>query len=131
MLTVLALVCMTQFGTCEQTKVNIIDGDSISINGKQFRLIGIDAPEIFGKCEEESALAQEAKKHLMYLIDRRAIALVTHHDDKYGRTLTSVKVNRDKNKDGREDDVGSRMMEQGLARKWTKTWDGNKTPWCL
>jgi endonuclease YncB( thermonuclease family) len=40
------------------------DGDTATVNGDHYRIVGMDAPEIHGKCPEERALALKAKAAL-------------------------------------------------------------------
>ena len=36
-----------------EAKIKIIDGDSFEINGKEYRLQGVDAPEYMQRCYDE------------------------------------------------------------------------------
>ena len=126
MLSVIALVCITSYTDCTKSNIEIIDGDSIVVRSKgfeeEFRILGIDAPEIKGHCKRESALAQMAKQRLMTMLKKRAVNIRRYEEDKYGRTLATLEVNNSF--------IGNKLIEEGLARQWTEKWDGNRYPWC-
>lgn len=119
------------------TKIFVIDGDTVSINQERIRLDGIDAPELKGKCANEKALARKAQYRLAELIDGSRLLVARtpvgarkgefgmeqrFKSDRYGRTLAPLIA------DGH--DVGEAILREGLARKWTKKWDGRDEPWC-
>ena len=135
---VTAYLCAT-VAMCDATptKVYVIDGDTVSINQERIRLDGIDAPELKGKCANEKELARRAQYRLAELIDgsRLLVARIPvgsgqgefgmeqrFKSDRYGRTLAPLIA------DG--NDVGEAILREGLARKWTKKWDGRDEPWC-
>ncbi len=119
---VLALVCFSHLYHCDKDYLRIVDGDTFVISGEKFRIEGIDTPEIHGKCLFEEIVAEQAKVRLTKLLSRRAVHVMRTGKDKYGRTLARVEVDHK--------DIGDVLMKEGLARKWTKTWDGNEAPWC-
>lgn len=53
-------------------KVWVIDGDSLELNGRQIRLVGIDAPEYHQVCYDENkieyACGKESRKFLISLV---------------------------------------------------------------
>jgi len=69
-----------------RTACNIVvrDGDSVVIDGRQCRLVGIDAPEM---TRSAGALA---KRHLFRLVRGRAITYRILGEDRYGRALVRV-----------------------------------------
>jgi endonuclease YncB( thermonuclease family) len=89
-------------------------GDSIPV-----RIIGIDAPEMRGKCTQEKERAIAARNVLMGLISARDVTLVNVKRDKYFRLLAIVKVNNL--------DVGEHMIKTGYAVKYQGKKRGD---WC-
>ncbi|NTF18225.1 thermonuclease family protein [Agrobacterium rubi] len=135
---VTAYLCAT-VAMCDTTptRIYVIDGDTVSINQERIRLDGIDAPELKGKCTNERELARKAHHRLAELIDGSRLVVSRtpvgarkgefgmeqqFKTDRYGRTLAPLIA------DGH--DVGEAILREGLARKWTKKWDGREEPWC-
>ncbi len=58
-------------------KLVLRDGDSFALNGEEFRIWGIDAPELFQTCRnsagESYSCGRQAKEHLRKIIGARAI----------------------------------------------------------
>jgi endonuclease YncB( thermonuclease family) len=99
----------------------VIDGDTIVWRGETVRLRDIDAPELYGRCEGEKALAAKAALHLRMLLDTDDIVLqrdLQRPLDPDGRTLGDVLA------DGI--DVGDIMIVDKLARPWR----GRRESWC-
>ena len=106
------------------------DGDTCYITAKTFpeplqkmsiRILGIDTPEIKGKCAEEKALAEKGRvlaNELFRAADE--ITLENLDWDKYGgRVLADVYL------DGEL--YSQKLIDAGLARPYD---GGTKTPWC-
>ena len=87
----------------------VIDGGSGWLNGRQWRLEGVDAPEI-GKpeCAAERETGEQAKKRMVDLLSD-GFAISRGKDDRYGRQLVAFKL-----VDGR--DVGEALTRKRLAR---------------
>lgn len=99
----------------------IVDGDTIWLDGQNLRLQSYDTPEPYnGICggQTEVALAHRASARLLQLLNTNAFVVHTAGEDRYGRTLATIKI------DGR--DVGDILIEEGLARPWP---DGYEF-WC-
>ncbi len=96
----------------------VTDGDTFRLGDERIRIVGIDAPEMQGRCAEETVLANKAKRRLRDLIEGRTLLIERQGTDRFGRTLADVRAG------GR--DVGQRLVAEGLARKWT----GAREPWC-
>ena len=62
-----------------QVATNIIDGDTIDIDGVRIRIVQIDTPETFGpRCENELILGRKAKKRLRELLDSGTVPRKHH-----------------------------------------------------
>lgn len=106
--------------------VSNYDGDSlraaVSPNSPSFpvRIMGLDTPEIMGRCEAESRMARVARDRLRVLL---ASGVVTFEPsaahDKYRRVLAVVRVNGV--------DVAQVMIGAGLARQYQGE---RRAGWC-
>lgn len=105
----------------------VIDGDTLTVTsggtttGYRVRVVGIDAPEIHGKCPDERALAAQAKKRLAELTAGGITFLTDLDTDRYGRLLAQVYT-----RDGK--DVADVLISEGLARRYDGK--GARQPWC-
>lgn len=96
--------------------VSVYDGDSlraaVSPISPSFpvRIMGLDAPEMLGRCAEESRMARVARDRLRALLASGTVTFEPHGPDRYRRTLAVVRV------DGI--DVAQIMVEAGLARPY-------------
>jgi micrococcal nuclease len=105
------------------------DGDTATVNGSHYRMVGYDAPEIHGKCERERKLAQDAKKALFSYMSTPGAELMQLRCagggllDRYGRYCATVLVS------GLP--VTTEMVERGLAHNYAC---GKRCParksWC-
>lgn len=120
-----AVVCISTL--CTQTPVVVRDGDTIVVENIAYRLKGINAPEMSGKCERgkerEKKLAREAKDYLISLLLSGDVYVYPSGFDRYKRILADVIVN--------DENVGDQLIKRGLARKWTQKWNKQAEPWCL
>ena len=137
----LLLVCMmTLLSACDSvyadtvikpnSVVKVHDGDTFIVNiagcpdvlckNMPVRISGIDAPEIKGKCAQETADAIAAKNYLTgQVMNAKDIALHDPTRDKYFRISALVIVNGV--------NVGNEMVKQGLARTYS---GGKRASWC-
>jgi micrococcal nuclease len=114
--------------------VRVIDGDTFKARvqvwfGQEIstsvRLRGFDAPEIKGKCAEESKAAHEATDMLREILASGPVTLRNIGPDKYfGRVVASVHVTL---KDGIETDVAEMMIAAGMGRAYN---GGTRGSWC-
>ncbi len=107
------------------------DGDTLFINIPSFpdiagknigiRVLGIDTPEMHGKCQQEKDLAKKAKYRMIELLENAEnITLTNVGRDKYFRIDANVMV------DGV--DAGKILVEEGLAVEY---FGGTKVKdWC-
>lgn len=119
--TVSAIVCFAAI-VCSPQSIKVIDGDTIAVAGEHIRILGINAPELRGKCREEKIRALRSRSRLADLLDGNEIVIERDGFDRHRRTLANVKVDRT--------DVGDVLMREGLARRWVQTYTGMPEPWC-
>ena len=90
-------------------------GENISI-----RVMGVDAPEIHGKCQSEKDTAQKAKRFTQnFLQSAKRIELRNIKRGKYFRILAAVYA------DGKS--LASALIKAGLARPYH---GGSRQSWC-
>lgn len=111
-----------QFAMCGRDRHTcIVDGDTIWLDGRNLRLQSYDTPEPYNDIcggQTEIALAHRASARLRDLLSTNAFTVQSSGQDRYGRTLATIRI------DGR--DVGDILIEEGLARRWP---DGQEF-WC-
>ncbi|MCL6652104.1 succinoglycan biosynthesis protein [Agrobacterium rubi] len=87
-----------------------VDGDTIGLDNKRFRLIGIDAPEKSQSCQSDKgewACGEEAKGYLADIVKSGAVECFGNERDKYKRLLVRCAVNGQ--------DVAGQMVSAGYA----------------
>ena len=97
---------------------NVVDGDTLDINGTRVRLVDIDTPELSGaRCPAERKLAIAAKRRLQALLATGAVEYTISardlygHKDRWGRAFAKISVNGL--------DVGATLIAEGYALRWT------------
>jgi endonuclease YncB( thermonuclease family) len=116
-------------GPFQAEVLRVVDGDTIEARvhiglsqdlTTDIRIRGIDAPELKGRCREETIMAMAVTDRLTDLAGT-AIRISEIGADKYGgRVLARVE-----NAEG--GDVGAMMLESGLARPYA---GGRRGDWC-
>jgi endonuclease YncB( thermonuclease family) len=110
--------------------VRVVDGDTVEVLARIWpdhfvetlvRLAEIDAPELRGRCDEETALAARAKARLAALLAGNRLQLV---DVRYGKYAGRV-VARVLTEEGR--DVAKVLLNEKLVRSYD---GGRRTSWC-
>lgn len=99
----------------------VVDGDTIWLDGVNLRLESYDTPEPYNDIcggQAEVALAKRASARLLQLLNSNEFSVDSSGEDRYGRTLATVRVG------GR--DIGDILISEGLARRWP---DGDEF-WC-
>jgi endonuclease YncB( thermonuclease family) len=92
--------------------VNIIDGDTLSIDGTKICIVEIDTPETYkSRCENELVLGLKAKERLRALVDQGPVHYEATSIDRYGRTLARVYIDLDSG----PVNVGETLMTEGFA----------------
>lgn len=106
--------------------VNWVDGDSGTLDGRRFRLYGVDAPEssaAHAGCASEMRRADAARDAVRALTRGGTVAVSrTHGIDKYDRELVSLEVG------GR--DVASTLIASGHLKRWNYERGDRKPDWC-
>ncbi len=98
-----------------------VDGDTLRCGRERVRLVGLDAPELQGRCARERRLAVAARDRLNGIVLRGGITLQRQRrPDRYGRTLAVVR-----DRQGR--DVAAVLIAEGLARPYAR---GRRGSWC-
>ena len=109
-------------GVVDRNRVGVVDGDSITLDGREWRIRGFDAAEIDrAACEGERRLGLLAKRRLEALIaSAREIRIEGGQEaDRYRRPLGDVLI------DGRQ--VRDIMVGEDLGRPYN---GGRKKGWC-
>lgn len=99
----------------------VVDGDTIWLQGVNLRLESYDTPEPYNDIcggRAEVALAKQASARLLQLLNGNAFTVETKGEDRYGRTLATIRI--------AGADVGDILISEGLARRWP---DGDEF-WC-
>ncbi len=115
-LLLLLLLVICNFATANG-QINVLDGDSILINGENVRLKGIDAPEYMQICYEgkkEIKCGKQSKKFLQSLIKGK-IECKKEGKDKYNRWLATCYCN------GK--DLAEQMVAEGYALSYAQYGD--------
>ncbi|SCZ23815.1 thermonuclease family protein [Afifella marina] len=86
---------------------------------ESIRILGIDAPEMHGRCELENRLARVARERLRELLGSGQLVLDRRGCDRYERTLARVSVGGH--------DIAEVMISEGLARPYS---GGRRRSWC-
>lgn len=112
-----ALLAIPALAADLPARVRVPDGDTFTAT---IRLQNVDAPEIRGRCAEESALAARSRDFAAAWIARNAARLTIRSGrvDRYGRLIARVEA------DG--EDLGEALIAAGLARPWR----GRREDWC-
>ena len=122
---ILALLYFTTFANAEarSDRPHVIDGDTISVDGHVYRLIGFDAPETGerARCPDEARRGKQATLRLRAIVREGNLSLerlactCSHGKEgteacNYGRWCGALRAN------GR--DVSEIMIAEGLARPY-------------
>jgi endonuclease YncB( thermonuclease family) len=117
-------------GPIEARVVAVVDGDTLMVRARPWvgmevetkvRLLGIDAPELKGRCAAERRRAKEARAFLERAVGGNAVTLHDVRHDKYGgRVLARVETASGK-------DCARALLDAGLARAYGGK---QREPWC-
>lgn len=117
-------------GPVDAVVLQVIDGDTIDVRAQiwlrqaietRVRLLGVDAPELRGKCDAEQRMAEAARDFVRARLAAGSVVLRELRFDKYGgRVLARVET-----ADG--EDLARALLAAGLARSYD---GGRRRPWC-
>lgn len=108
----------------------VIDGDTLRVRARVWlgqevdtlvRLLGVDAPELHGRCAEERRRAEEARAFLRRRAQGGRVSLVDVRTDKYGGRVLARVLDDDGT------DLGAALVAAGLARTYG---GGRRVAWC-
>ena len=101
----------------------VYDGDSVELIcgavRETARVMGIDTPELEGRCAAESAAAQAAKRALAAMVSAAEVRIEVRGRDKYHRPLIRLWL------DGQ--DAAGAMIAAGQGRAYD---GGHRAGWC-
>ena len=99
----------------------VIDGDTVRVEGKTYRLLGFDSPETrFAKCGREREAGYAAATRLRELIDTTDARLEpTGRNCKWGRECAYLLLNGE--------DAGDVMIREGHGAPYS---GGRRQNWC-
>jgi len=115
-------------GPVPATVLRVIDGDSLVVRatiwlGQEVettvRLLGVDTPELRGKCSEERELAAHSRRLTAELAEQGSKVSLT--EIQLGKFAARVTTSRGV-------DVGDALIEAGLGRAYH---GGRRGSWCL
>lgn len=97
-----------------------VDGDTIRCGEQRVRLVGLDAPELRARCQEERERALAATQRLGSLLEG-GVTLTQTGQDRHGRTLAVVRTRQG-------EDVADVLIRERLARAYDGR--GPRQGWC-
>jgi len=110
LLAILMLVAFPAHAQSVAGSAKALDGDSLEVEGRQVRLLGIDAPEFDQTCSRQGSqwpCGQVAKEQLSALIAGQRVECRGQGIDQHGRILAVCSVGYD--------ELNRTMVEQGWA----------------
>ena len=112
--------------TAKPVSITWVDGDSGWIDGRKFRLYGVDAPEgspSQARCNEERTRSAEAEAAARSLTSQGTVHVRSSMGtDQYGRELLLLSV------DGK--DVAASLVGRGHLQYWAYEAGQQKPDWC-
>lgn len=112
--------------TSETVRVTWVDGDSGRLDGREFRLHGVDAPEGSpdrARCARERALSGDARNAARTITEGKTVRVSrSYGTDSYGRELVDLSAA------GR--DVADQLVAAGMLKRWNFEGGEHKPDWC-
>jgi endonuclease YncB( thermonuclease family) len=90
----------------------VIDGDTIEMDGKRWRLWGIDAPETHQACADGWPAGLQATATMRKLMEGSSVVCKFRGHDRYKRTIGLCRANGE--------DLGAAMVSAGMAWAYTR-----------
>lgn len=110
----------------QTVRVTWVDGDSGRLDGREFRLHGVDAPEGSpqrAKCARERALSGDARNAARTITEGKTVRVARRYGaDSYGRELVDLSVG------GK--DVADQLVAAGQLKRWNFEGGERKPDWC-
>lgn len=127
LLAAVACIALSSPADAYRRNIEVVDGDTLrltgggELSGRYVRIVGLDTPEINGKCAYEINQAWLARERLVQLLEGGAIFQTDFQTDLYKRFIAKV-FNR------HGENVADMLIAEGLARPY----DGRtkREPWC-
>ena len=98
-------------------EIEILDGDTIKLNGRRIRLYGIDAPERGQHCRDQNAepyaCGTDSAYHLWEMLQHERLWCELIQVDRYNRELAICKTRSG-------DDIGAHQVRDGMAIAYTR-----------
>lgn len=129
----LALCAMLSVTACNSThrineyeSIYAVDGDTFRFvqNGETYtvRIMGVDTPEMKGRCSQEIKKAKEAKtftKNKLLNASNLTLTQLNRNKDKYGRLLRQVEIDGER--------LDKALIKANLGRAYE---GGKRKSWC-
>ena len=118
LISIFLLVFLLTINDIKSQELNVVDGDTIHLNGKKIRFTGIDTPELKQICNKQGIkdyCGLTAKKILIDKIANKTVECISQGKDQYKRTLAECFVNNES--------LSSYLVRSGYAfayRKYSK-----------
>jgi endonuclease YncB( thermonuclease family) len=106
--------------TADTAQIRVYDGDSLAYKSKtvNYRIVGLDAPELSIKCEHDRGIAARDEMRRLLAPGNKVLIRVAKAKDKYGRNLAQVLSGGT--------DVATILVGKGLAHSYN---GGTRPPW--
>jgi endonuclease YncB( thermonuclease family) len=120
----------------DKSEIHVSDGDTISVRGKVYRLVGFNTPETFrAKCAQERALGVKADRRLRALINAGDLDLTEVRCSCRPRTEGTQRCNFGRScaiLKAKGTDVGQTLISEGLAEVYpcSATRCPKRRDWC-
>ena len=98
LISIFLLVFLLTINDIKSQELKVVDGDTIHLNGKKIRFIGIDTPELKQTCIKEGIkdyCGVTAKQILIDKIGNNSVECISEGKDQYKRTLAECFVNNE------------------------------------
>ncbi|WP_343714028.1 thermonuclease family protein [Inquilinus sp.] len=106
----LLIVLLLALSSPALAAVEVVDGDTIRVDGQRVRLWGYDAPERLQSCRingVERAIGEEATEGLKAILAGGELRCTTKDHDRYGRTVAECWAG--------QQSIGDAMVRSGWA----------------
>ncbi len=103
----LLIATLMTLGVDAAAAQTVTDGDTLRMDGKTYRLWGIDAPESRQVCPDGWPAGRMATTRLQELVTGKYVVCERTGSDQYGRTIAICTV--------RGEDLGATLVREGMA----------------